>query len=39
MNSLSNLVDNGYMWVSIIIIDLEMLYVLPNSPLTTNLGS
>lgn len=39
MNSLSILVDNCSVWVSLKIIDLEMLNVLANSALTANLGS
>lgn len=39
MNSLSSLVDNYSVRVSLKIIDLEMLNVLTNSALTANLGS
>lgn len=39
MNSLSNLVDNCSLWVSLKIIDLEMLDLLTNPAFTANLGS
>lgn len=39
MNSLSNLVDNCCLWVSLKIIDLEMLHLLTNPAFAANLGS